>query len=152
MTLENLQSVGRLKAHKASAVEIRRLLASAELALADARRSQNSPATRFDMGYKAIMQCALAALMANGFRPSTSQAGHQQTTIQTLPKTIGLSADRMTILDSFRRARNLSDYEGEPVEDAKVRECIEWAEALLGDVREWLKKNRTDLVWSARDE
>jgi len=146
MTLENLLSVGRLKPHKATATEIRRLLASAEAALADARRVQNSAATRFDMGYKAIMQCALAALMANGFRPSTSQAGHQQTTIQTLPKTIGLSANRMTILDSFRRARNLSDYEGEPVEDAKVRECIEWAEALLANVRDWLKKNQPDIL------
>lgn len=109
MTLENLLSVGRLKPHKATGTEIRRLLASAEAALADARRMQNSAATRFDMGYKAIMQCALAALMANGFRPSTNEPGHQQTTIQTLPKTIGLPADRMKILDSFRRARNLSD-------------------------------------------
>ncbi len=146
MTLENLLSIGRLKAHKASAIEIRRLLASAEAALADANRLQNSAATRFDMGYKAIMQCALAALMANGFRPSTNEPGHQQTTIQTLPKTIGLPADRMKILDGFRRARNLSDYEGEPVEDAKVRECVEWAEALLANIREWLKKNQPDLL------
>ncbi len=146
MTLENLLSIGRLKPHKASSIEIRRLLASAEAALADARRLQNNAATRFDMGYKAIMQCALAALMANGFRPSTNEPGHQQTTIQTLPKTIGLPADRMKILDSFRRARNLSDYEGEPVEDAKVRECVEWAEALLAEVREWLHENQPGLL------
>jgi hypothetical protein len=146
MTLENLLSIGRLKPHKASAIEIRRSPASAEAALADAKRLQNNAATRFDMGYKAIMQCALAALMANGFRPSTNEPRHQQTTIQTLPKTIGLAADRMKILDSFRRARNLSDYEGEPVEDAKVRECVEWAEALLANVRSWLNKNQPDLL------
>lgn len=146
MTLENLLSIGRLHPHKATAIEIRRLLASAEAALADARRTQNSAATRFDMGYKAIMQCALAALMANGFRPSTSEPGHQQTTIQTLPKTIGLRADRMKVLDGFRRARNLSDYEGEPVQDAKVRECVEWAQALLDDVRGWLRTNQPDLL------
>lgn len=146
MTLENLLSIGRLHPHKAMAIEIRRLLASAEAALADARRTQNSAATRFDMGYKAIMQCALAALMANGFRPSTSEPGHQQTTIQTLPKTIGLRTDRMKVLDGFRRARNLSDYEGEPVQDAKVRECVEWAQALLDDVRGWLKINQPDLL------
>lgn len=146
MTLENLLSIGRLHPHKATAIEIRRLLASAEAALADARRTQNSAATRFDMGYKAIMQCALAALMANGFRPSTSEPGHQQTTIQTLPKTIGLRADRMKVLDGFRRARNLSDYEGEPVQDAKVRECVEWAQALLDEVRGWLRSNQPDLL------
>jgi uncharacterized protein (UPF0332 family) len=145
MTLQNLLSIGRLKPHKATAAEMRRLLASAETAIADAKRPQNSAATRFDMAYKAIMQCALAALMANGYRPSTGESGHQQTTIQTLPKTIGLSAEKMTILDGFRRARNLSDYEGEPVEDAKVRECIEWAEALYADVRLWIEENQPDL-------
>jgi len=146
MTLENLQNIGRLQRHEPTALEIRRLLASAEAALADAKRAQNNAATRFDVGYKAIMQCALAALMANGFRPSTSEPGHQQTTIQTLPKTIGLPADKMKVLDAFRRARNMSDYEGEPVEDAKVRECIEWAEALLTNVRSWIKKNTQKLL------
>ena len=97
------------------------------------------------MDYKTIMQRALAALMANGFRPSTGEAGHQQTTLQTLPKTIGLPAERMRVLDGFRRARNLSDYEGEPVEDAKVRECIEWAESLLENVRGWIKSHQPEL-------
>jgi len=52
----------------------------------------------------------------------------------------------MKVLDSFRRAMNLSDYEGEPVEDTKVRECVEWAEALLAKVREWLHENQSDLL------
>lgn len=145
MTLQNLLGTGQLKAHEATGTEIRRLIASAETAVADAKRSANSPATRFDLAYKAIMQCALAALMANGYRPSTSVSGHQQTTIQTLPKTIGLSPEKMKVLDGFRRARNLSDYEGEPVEDAKVRECIDWADALLAEVCKWLEKNRPEL-------
>jgi uncharacterized protein (UPF0332 family) len=146
MTLENLLGIGRLHPHKATPAEIRRLMAAAESALADAKRTQNSPATRFDVAYKAIMQCALAALMANGFRPSTSEPGHQQTTIQTLPKTISLPAEKMKVLDGFRRARNLSDYEGQPVEDAKVRECIEWAEDLLQSVRSWIKNNQPGLL------
>jgi hypothetical protein len=146
MTLENLSSIGRLHPHEPAQVEIRRLLSSAEASIADARRMENSAATRFDVAYKAIMQCALAALMANGFRPSTSEPGHQQTTIQTLPKTIGLARERMTVLDGFRKARNLSDYEGEPVEDAKVRECIEWASSLLQEVRTWLRAHRPDLL------
>ena len=146
MTLENLLNIGRLKQHKTTATEIRRLLAAAEAALTDAKRPQNSAATRFDMAYKAIMQCALAALMANGFRPATNEPGHQQTTIQTLPKTIGLPSDRMKVLDGFRRARNLSDYQGEPVEEAKVRECIEWALALLTNVRTWLSTNHPDFL------
>ena len=145
MTLDNLRGIGRLKEHKASRAEVARLLASAEASLRDAKRAELSNGSRLDLAYKAIMQAALAALYANGFRPSTSEPGHQQTTIQTLPKTIGLAADRMTVLDGFRRARNLADYEGADVEETKARECTEWAAQLIADVRAWVKKNRPDL-------
>ena len=145
MTLDNLRGIGRLKEHKASRAEVARLLASAETSLRDAKRTELSNGSRLDLAYKAIMQAALAALYANGFRPSTSEPGHQQTTIQTLPKTIGLAADRMTVLDGFRRARNLADYERGDVEEAKARECAEWAAQLIADVRTWVKKNRPEL-------
>lgn len=146
MSLDNLLGIGRLKAHKPSRVDIERLLTAAEASLRDARRPELNNSTRLDLAYKAIMQSALAALYANGFRPSTSEPGHQQTTIQTLPKTIGLAADRMKVLDSFRRARNLADYEGSEVEDAKVRESAECAAQLIADVRGWIKKNRPELL------
>jgi len=145
VTLDNLRGIGRLKEHKASRAEVVRLLASAESSLRDAKRAELSAGSRLDLAYKAIMQAALAALYANGFRPSTSEPGHQQTTIQTLPKTIGLAADRMTVLDGFRRARNLADYERGDVEEAKARECAEWAAQLIADVRTWVKKNRPEL-------
>jgi hypothetical protein len=143
--LDNLRGIGRLKEHKASRAEVARLLASAETSLRDAKRAELSNGSRLDLAYKAIMQAALAVLYANGFRPSTSEPGHQQTTIQTLPKTIGLAADRMTVLDGFRRARNLADYEGGDVEEAKARECAEWGAQLIADVRAWVRKNRPDL-------
>lgn len=146
MTLDNLLGIGRLKTHKPSRVEVARLVASAEASLRDAQRADLGNGSRLDLAYKAIMQAALAALYANGFRPSTSEPGHQQTTIQTLPKTIGLAADRMTVLDNFRRARNLADYEGAEVEEAKARECAESAAQLIAEVRTWLKKNRPDLL------
>lgn len=146
MTLKNLADIGRLKPHSATAAEIARLLASAESSLADARRKENHATTRFDLAYKCLMQSALAALMANGFRPSTSEPGHQQTTLQTLPKTIGLPAEKLRLYDAFRRARNLADYEGNLPEDRMVAECVEAAERLLADVRSWLKKNRPELI------
>jgi hypothetical protein len=146
MSLANLESVGRLKAHKTERAEIQRLFAAAEVALRDARIEAISAGTRLDTAYKCIMQSALAALLANGYRPSTNQPGHQQTTIQTLPLTTGITSERMRLLDAFRRARNLSDYEGDPIEDATARECVQAAAALLGDVRAWIEKNRPDLV------
>ena len=145
MTLKNLLDIGRLKAHSATGKEIERMLASAAASLADARRKELSPNSRLDLAYKALLQCALIALMANGYRPSTSEPGHHQTAIQSLPKTIGLPPEKLILFDGFRRARNLSDYEGEPVADRVVSECVSAAQQLLADVRAWLKKNRADL-------
>lgn len=76
MTLDNLLGIGRLKAHKAARGEIERLLVSAETSLRDAKIGGVSAATRLDAAYKAIMQAALTALYANGYRPSTSEPGH----------------------------------------------------------------------------
>ncbi|NRB42446.1 MAG: hypothetical protein HRU20_28920 [Pseudomonadales bacterium] len=67
---------------------------------------------RFDIGYKAIMLLANAALQSNGFRTLTSKPGHHQTMIQTLPKTVGLDIDRMIELDALRKKRNITDYSG----------------------------------------
>lgn len=51
----------------------------AERNLVDARAEIISHETRFDAAYKAIMQLALIALMASGYRPSTNEPGHHQT-------------------------------------------------------------------------
>jgi hypothetical protein len=131
MTLENLVAIGKLKSHGATAGEIERLLASAKTSLADARRSEISPNSRLDLAYKGIMQASLAALMASGFRPSTSEPGHHQLVIQLLPKTLGVAPEKIRVLDAFRRARNVADYEGDVVEDSVVAECIAAAVELL---------------------
>lgn len=146
MTLENLLKIGQLKSHATDSAEIQRLLAAARRNLADAHVEAVSPETRFDAAYKAIMQTALVALMANGFRPDTKRPGHHMTVLQSLPTTIGLPSERMTVLDSLRRKRNSSDYTGEDIDDISADNCIREAEQLLREVTAWLKKNRPDLV------
>jgi hypothetical protein len=121
MTLENLLRTGQLKAHAADEREILRLLDSAQLALKDA---------------------ALAAILANGYRPSTSEPGHHQLLLQALPKTIGLARERVQVLEAFRKARNQNDYRGVPVSDATARECAEEAGRLLAEVRAWFDARR----------
>ena len=74
----------------------------------DARLTGWSTETRFDASDKAIMQCAMAALQANGYRTLTSQPGPRQTALQALPLTIGLSKKRMIVLDALRKQRPLS--------------------------------------------
>ncbi|MHB8254778.1 MAG: DNA-binding protein [Acidiferrobacter sp.] len=146
MTLENLLKIGQLKSHATDATEIHRLLEAVRRNLADAHVKEVSPETRFDAAYKAIMQTAHVALMANGFRPDTNKPGHHMTVLQSLPATIGLPSNRVTVLDALRRKRNLSDYMGEDVDDVSADTCIREAEQLLREVTAWLKKKRPDLL------
>ena len=71
----------------------------------------------------AVMQCALAAMLAKGYRPSTSEPGHHQTMIQSLPLTLGVGNDVWVLLDALRRQRNASDCTGAPTTADLVREC-----------------------------
>ncbi len=146
MSLENLLKIGQLKRHATDAAEIERLREAARRNLADARVAAISVETRFDAAYKAIVQVSLAALMANGFRPDTNRPGHHMTLVQSLTKTIGLGGDRVTILDTLRRKRNLADYTGEDIDESSMRHCLHEAEQLLTEVTTWLRENRPDLL------
>jgi hypothetical protein len=144
MSLENLlgRSLERSAPERAG---IARMLAAAERNVSDAQLAALSLENRFDAAYKAIMQCAMVALRANGYRTLTSQPGHHQTALQTLPLTIGLTKDRMIVLDALRKQRNLADYEGDPVTSGTVSDCLAQARQILADVKAWLAKNRPEL-------
>ena len=137
MNLQNL--VGRsLEAIEPDRAAIGRLLAAAERNLADAQLAGLSAETRFDSSYKAIMQCAMAALRANGYRTLTSQPGHHRTVLQTLPLTIALPNQRMIVLDALRKQRNLADYQGDTVPEQTASECFSQAQQLFAEVKAWL--------------
>lgn len=146
MTLENLLAIHKLQRFEASAAGVQRLLAAARRNLNDAGIEALSAENRFDAAYKAIMQCAMIGLWANGFRTSTSQPGHHQIALQALPKTLGLSQDTVIILDALRKQRNISDYEGDPVTDGVVVECRKQAALLLEHLQTWLHEHRPDLL------
>jgi len=146
MTLQNLAKIGQLKAHEATPDEVKRLLASATRNLADAAHTELSNETRFDCAYKAIMQCALVAMLASGFRPSTNALRHHQTMIQSLPLTIGLANDRWILLDALRKKRNQNDYTGASLADDETRQAIAEAKALLPEVEAFLKSAHPGLL------
>ena len=146
MTLENLLAIHRLLPFDVTPGGLQRLFASAERNLADAQLPELSADNRFDTAYKAIMQCAMIGLWASGYRTSTSQPGHHQTALQTLPKTMGVAQDIVIVLDALRKQRNLNDYEGDPITDAAVAECLAQATALLAHTRQWLHAHRPDLL------
>ncbi len=143
MTLENLLKIGQLKTHSTDRSEVQRLLEAVRRNLNDAGVDAISLETRFDAAYKAIMQTAMVALLANGYRADSR--GHHQVMIQSLPLTIGLSKDRMLVLDAMRRKRNAADYLGSYVDEASVDVCIEQAQLLLSDLERWLAENRLEL-------
>lgn len=89
MTLKNLEKIGRLESIEPAPEEVQRLLSAARRSLDDAQVEQLSADSRFDLAYRAIVQSALAALAANGYRPLKSVPGHHMTIIQSLPKSIG---------------------------------------------------------------
>ena len=60
--------------------------------------------------------------------------------------TIALAPARVTVLDTLRRKRNLSDYTGEDIDDSSVEHCICEADQLLRDVTDWLTANRPVLM------
>ncbi|MEF8722595.1 MAG: DNA-binding protein [Candidatus Accumulibacter delftensis] len=131
MSLENLLAIQRLVRHEAGRAAVLKLLAAAGRNLADARVAAISAENRFDAAYKTILQCAMAALAAKGYRTSTSQPGHHQTAIQTLPLTLAVDSATVIVLDALRKQRNLTDYTGDGVNDALLTECLAQAEALL---------------------
>jgi hypothetical protein len=145
MTLDNLLAIGKIRAHAATKVEIVRLLEAAERALKDADVGALSSDGRLDLAYRAIMQAALAAMLANGYRPATSEPGHHQLLIRSLPKTAGIAPARVRVLDAYRAARNQADYVGVPVSDAVAKECAAEARETLRHVRAWIAANRPEL-------
>lgn len=139
MTLENLLRIGRLKEYAADPAQIQQLMDAARRSLRDSGVGDIGPESRFDLAYKAIMQTALAALMANGYRPASSAPGHHMTVLQSLPLTVGTPKERMVVLDALRRKRNLLDYAGKAIDKGSAERCRQEAEQLLVDVEEWLE-------------
>lgn len=146
MSLDNLVKTGQLKRHATDAGEVGNLLNAAKRNVADAKAQNISVENRFDAAYKCIMQSALVALLASGFRPDTKVPGHHRTVVQSLPKTIGLAGERLAVLDALRHKRNLADYTGASVDSSSLAACIREAEKLLDEVGKWLAKSHPELL------
>lgn len=145
MSLQNLLgiSLDRVAPDKAQTAK---LLAAARRNLADARIPHLSTENKFDAAYKAVMQLAMLALNANGYRTLTSKAGHHQTAIQALTLTVTLAPEKVRLLDAMRKLRNLSDYSGDLIPDAAVAECLAAAQDLLAHVLAWLVNHKPELL------
>jgi hypothetical protein len=129
--LENLARIGTLHRERPSRREYEGLVRSGELRLADARRSELSSESRFDLAYNAAHALALAALRHHGYR-----SDNRYVVFQALPHTLGLPASSVRILAAAHQHRNRSEYEGAiGVADRLLAELIDAAADVLAAVR-----------------
>jgi hypothetical protein len=145
MTLRNLLGVS-IEAITPDNAMLRQLLDAAQRNINDASANVISAETRFDAAYKAIMQLAMAALHANGYRTLTSKPGHHQTAIQGLMHSIGLKNDPVWSIDSLGQQRHLNDYAGALVSESAVKSCLTQAKELNIAVAEWIRLNKPELL------
>jgi len=108
-SLANLARAGQLAAEPTSAGEIGRLLKNADDQLRDSGVKALSAAGRFMLAYNATHALALAALRAQGYRPSASQ-GHRKIIFQVLEATAGAPRELWVALDRYHDRRNAAEY------------------------------------------
>ena len=145
MSLKDWLDKGWLVRHKPDRREIRELLAIADRALSDAEVKEISADARLSIAHNATLQLAVAALAATGYR--TGREAHHYRAIQSLAFTIDASTDLVDQLDSFRKKRNISDYErAGAVSEQEAREMLALAKTLREMITHWLKKNHPELI------
>lgn len=145
LSLENWVQNGWLVKHKTSPAEIKDLLGIADRDLKDCRRSGLSEDWQLGIAYNAALQSATAALACAGYR--ASRETHHYRVIQSLAFTI--KADRKFIgeLDSFRKKRNICDYERTgSVSEKEAHEMIDLARQLRKAVEKWIRQAKPALL------
>ena len=150
MTLDDM--VGRgLEKSASSRDEIARYLAKIRRKVADSKKDSISLDSRFAIAFEGLLQIALAALRANGYR-TTSEAGHQQLAIQLLPKSIDIDPLEIRTLDEYRKKRSIGLYEADydPSEE-EVSAVIAAVGGLLEKLVGWIKRNSPDLLGQQPD-
>ena len=115
--------------------------------LGDSTADRLSADWRLTIAYNAALQAATAALAAAGYRASREQ--HHYRVIQSLEATIGAEPELIALLDSFRKKRNIVDYErAGVVSDGEAREIRRLAIRIRDDVVAWLRQHHPNLLSS----
>lgn len=138
MSFENWIKNGWLEAHRSSREEIQNLLQIVRRDLKDSQSKEVSNDWRFAIAYNAALQAATAALAAAGYR--ASRDSHHYGVIQSLSLTLGKNAEFIGSFDSFRKKRNVSNYDiGGGVSDRELQEITVMAETLREEVENWIR-------------
>lgn len=131
---------GWLKEHKTSREEVADLLAVADRDLAACKTPGLHNDWRFNIAYNAALQLASAALGIVGYK--AERANHHYRVIDSLSHTLGTDALTVKKFDTFRKKRNISDYEqADTISEAEANDMRRLAEKLRGDLTAWIEKS-----------
>jgi len=145
VSLEDWLESGRLRAHKTSKREIAELLKAVDRDLADSQLQGLSADRRFATAYSAALLVSTLALAASGYR--AQQEGHHYWSIQSLAFTMKIDAKTIDRLNTFRRKRNIADYERVGiVSEKEIVRMLALAKELRAKAIEWLKENHPELI------
>lgn len=130
--LERLADRGLLLREPPGRAELEGLIRSAERRLLDARKTDLSLDSRFDLAYNAAHALAHAALRHSGYR-----AEKRDLVFQCLAHTLATPAPTWRLLVKCHEERNQIEYEGMPsVNEVLVADLVAAARELLARIRE----------------
>jgi len=145
MSLRDWLRDGWLIEHTSGPQEIADLLAIVRRDLGDCQARGLSADWKLSIAYNAALQAATAALAAAGYRPP--RHAHHYRAIQSLAHTIELEPTLVTQLDSFRKKRNIGDYErAGAISDREATEMFRLAQDICRQVEDWLHANHPELM------
>ena len=132
--LERLAEIGQFKREAPVEGEVEGLRKSGEARLNDARNTDLSPESRFDLAYSSAHALALAALRALGYRST-----NRYLVFQALEHTLGIPPATWRVLAKAHQQRNLSEYEGSSAPDERlIEDTISAAQTTLEALRKAL--------------
>jgi hypothetical protein len=113
--------------------------------LSDCRTSGLSSDWRLNIAYNAALQTATATLAASGYR--AVRGAHHYRVIHSLAHRIKADVGLVSLLDQFRKKRNISEYDYVGmISDQEAKEMVDFAIQLRKDVEKWLRENHPDLL------
>jgi len=146
MSLDDMVRRGELGRLPCTVGEIPALLKTINRRIEDAANPSNHPETRLEQAYTAILNCALAALRAEGARPARGPRQHVHV-LESLRSTVGVEAERLGYYQTLRSLRHRGLYEGlTDVSPSQAEEAVEEARWLQDRLEAWLADRHPELM------
>jgi len=146
MSLDDMVRRGELERLPPTVGEIPALVKTINRRIEDAANRTNHPETRLEQAYIAILNCALAALRAEGARPVRGPGQHVHT-LESLRFTVGVDAERLGYYQTLRSLRHRGLYEGfTDVSMSQAEEAVTEARWLHDRLEAWLANSHPELT------